>query len=78
MTPTQAAKEIGCSPQYLRDLIRTGKVKAKKVFDEHFTNRQTGAVGFYYWITDKEVARIKAMPGRSTRGKRRKPNAQDS
>lgn len=77
MTPSQAAIEIGCSPTYLRDLIRAGKVKAKKVYDEHFTNRTTGTVGFYYWITPKEVARIKAQPRRSTRGKRRN-HAQDS
>ncbi len=28
MTPTQAAKLIGCSPQQVRTLIRTGRLKA--------------------------------------------------
>ena len=71
MTPTQAAKVIGCSPQYVRDLIRSGKIKARQVFDEHFTNRKTGEPGFYYWITMKEVEKAKNLPKRSTRGKKR-------
>lgn len=71
MTPTQAAKVIGCSPTYLRDLIRAGKVAARKVQDKYSPS------AFHYQITPKEVARIKAQPRRSTRGKRR-GHAQDS
>lgn len=72
MTPRQAAKVIGCSPQYIRDLIRAGSVDARKIRDKYVPG------AYHYDISSKEVARIKAMPGRSTRGKRRKPNAQDS
>lgn len=71
MIPAQAAKVIGCSPQYVRDLIRAGKIKAKKVFDEHFTNRKTGEVGFYYEISDAQVEKAKNLPKRSTRGGKR-------
>lgn len=65
MTPTQAAKEIGCTPQYVRDLIRAGKIIAKKVESEYPFG------GYHYWITPKEVQRIKNQPSRSTRGRKR-------
>lgn len=71
MTPSQAAKEIGCSPQYVRDLIRAGTIKAKKVFIVQFINRETHIPGFYYEISDKEVEKAKKLPSRSTRGKGR-------
>lgn len=30
MTPSEAAKYIGCSPQHVRTLIRTKKIRAKR------------------------------------------------
>lgn len=65
MTPTQAAKEIGCTPQYVRDLIRAGKIKAKKIESEYPFG------GFHYEIDTREVKRIKNQACRSTRGRKR-------
>ena len=46
MTPSQAAIVIGCSPQQVRTLIRTGKIQAERV-DTPF--------GFYYNVTQTEA-----------------------
>lgn len=67
MTPAQAAKEIGCSPQYVRILIRTGKILAvvEQVFEQAC-----------YSISTAEVQRYKALPYKSRgvkRGVKRKP-----
>lgn len=69
MTPTQAAKEIGCSPQYVRDLIRARVIYATPKQNK-FPNRD-GTFGFTYEITSHEVEKAKKLPSRSTRGKRR-------
>jgi len=53
MTPTQAAKVIGCSPGQVRTLIRTGKIQAT-------VYAMPG--GIYYDITPREVNRYKTQP----------------
>ncbi len=75
MIPAKAAKLVGCSTAHIRSLIRTGKIKAKKVPDPHLTNKVTGEIGFYYEISDFQVERLKQLPSRSTRGQRRKKSA---
>lgn len=64
MTPTQAAKIIGCTPGQVRTLVRAGKIGATKT-------KQPG--GYYYEITPQEVKRYsKIVNGGWPRGKKRK------
>lgn len=72
MIPTQAAKLIGCTAAHVRSLIRSGKIRAKKKPDPHYTNRKTGEVGFYYEISEAQVRKAMSLPCRSTRGRSRK------
>lgn len=57
MTPKEAAKVIGCSPQQVRTLIRTGKIKATK---------REGLRGVVYNVSLREATRYKNKP--QTRG----------
>lgn len=53
MSPTQAASIIGCTPQQVRTLIRTGKLKARK---KPTTANQHG---YLYEITEAEAVRVR-------------------
>lgn len=66
MTPSQAARVIGCSTQQVRTLIRSGKIKARK---------RKAEFGYYYDITQEEAERYRdEKPDRGwPRGKARKP-----
>ena len=67
MTPTQAAKIIGCSPQQVRTLCRKGVIKASRI-------RIPWSGGHYYDITEKEARRYRDEPINQgfPRGKKRK------
>ena len=66
MTPEQAAKVIGCSPQQVRTLIRSGTIKASQ--------RKTPWGSHYYDIEPREAKRYRDIPqGRGfPRGQKRK------
>lgn len=53
MTPSQAARIIGCSVSQVRHLIRTGKIKAKIV--------RAPGLGGSYKVSPQEVRRYKAL-----------------
>ncbi len=53
MTATEAAKIIGCTPQQVRTLIRTKKIKAKRI-------KYPG--GYYYQIQRREALRYRNTP----------------
>lgn len=58
MSPKEAAKILGCSPNNVRVMIRNGVMKAKtqKLYqDKH------GKMMFQYLISETEVARVKAL-----------------
>lgn len=70
MTPTEAAGIVGCSPQQIRTLIRTGKLKAKK------TRRKKDSQGNWQWTYDisrSEARRYAKEPQKQgfPRGKKR-------
>ena len=67
MTPAQAAKLIGISPQQVRTLIRNGAMKARK----HNTGIKPG---FRYDISEKEAARVRSTKQTAgwPRGRKRK------
>ena len=68
MSPSQAAKILGCSTSCVRSWIRDGKLKAKEVPDDR--------KGYRYEITEKEVARFAALPKPKNgwkRGRKRGP-----
>lgn len=69
MTPKEAAAIIGCSPQHVRTLIRQGKIKARQVSMPGF-----GSAGYIYYISEKEAARVAAIPqsGGYPRGRKRR------
>lgn len=60
MTPTQAAKVIGCHPRYVRTLIHSGQIKAKRVRD--------GKDRWHWEITQKEAERFRDTPQQALRG----------
>lgn len=68
MTPSQAAAIIGCTPQQVRTLIRTGKLRARRIAAP--VNRQ----GYVYDITPGEARRYARKPqqGGYPRGASRK------
>ena len=53
MTPKEAAAIIGCSPQQVRTLIRSGRIKATQVKCPQ---------GYYYNITRREAERYRDTP----------------
>lgn len=55
MTPRQAAAIIGCSPQQVRTLIRTGKIKATKRPTPTFP-------GYCYSVSRREAERYRDKP----------------
>ncbi len=65
MTATEAAMLIGCTPQQVRTLIRTKKIKAKRI-------KYPG--GYYYQIQKREALRYHNKPQTCgfPRGKARK------
>ena len=56
MTPSEAASHIGCSPQQVRTLIRSGTLKANRV--ESKNNQH----GFVYDVDWSEAERYRLMP----------------
>jgi len=55
VTLKEAAKIVGCSPQHLRYLIRTGKAKA--------TTKAGGPKNFvWYEMTEREARRLRDNP----------------
>ena len=68
MTPLEAAKSIGCTVSTVRDLIRLGKIKARK---------KPIPGGFVYNITTTEVTKFKNKP-RDPRGRKRVSDAQNT
>ncbi len=66
MTPTEAAKIIGCTPQQVRTLIRTKKIKAKRI-------KYPG--GYYYQIERREAIRYRDIPQTSGFPRGQKRNA---
>ncbi len=70
MTPSQAAKVIGCTPGQVRTLIRTGKIQARM----NLVPNPYG--GYYYDIKPHEVRRYaKTKTGGWPRGQSRKQGA---
>jgi len=70
MTPKQAAELIGCSPQHVRTLIRTGKLQATRVLTPDWGS------GYIYDIqpvTAKLYKQAKLDHGGWPRGRSRKP-----
>ncbi|MDB4786244.1 hypothetical protein OAG36_00770 [bacterium] len=59
MTPTQAAKEIGCTPGTIRTWIRTGTMVAKEVAIQNSLGVDT--YFHQYDIRKSEVARLKRL-----------------
>lgn len=57
MTPRQAAAIIGCSPQQVRTLIRTGVIKATKRFTPGNTTP-----GYCYSVSRREAERYRDKP----------------
>ena len=71
MTPKQAASIIGCTVGTVREAIRKGKIKAKRV--PQFYGQGEPAQGFFYDISEREVekyAKTKQARG-YPRGKKR-------
>lgn len=56
MTPSEAAKVIGCSPQQVRTLIRVGLVSARKV------KTKNNQFGYRYEISLEEAERYRDKP----------------
>lgn len=69
MNPKKAAEHIGCSVQQVRTMIRTGKLKAKKIVTEHNQH------GYEYQISAAEADRVKNNPPARgwQRGRKRGP-----
>lgn len=65
MTPAQAAEYIGCSPQWIRAMIKKRALRAKKV------RTRNNQHGYEYDITKAEADRVKDGPARATRGQSR-------
>jgi len=59
MTPTEASTIIGCSPQQVRTLIRTGTLKARKTQRRKDRN---GNWQYSYSISESEAQRYAEKP----------------
>ena len=73
MSPKEAAEIIGCSPQHVRHLARTGKIKAK-VLPVH----RSGFISFEYNILRSAALAYRDRPthGGYPRGNKRKGGSQ--
>ncbi len=56
LTPSQAAKVIGCSPQQVRTLIRAGRLRARRV------PTRNNQFGYRYTVTQAEAERYRDTP----------------
>jgi len=56
MTPSQAAKVIGCCASHVRTLIRNGKLQAKKIAALY------DPTGYYYEVSITEAKRYRDKP----------------
>ena len=64
MNVRKAAEVLGCSPQHVRTLIRSGRLRGRKVpLTVQSKGSEPRRIGFTWSITRAEVERFAALPG---------------